>query len=143
MSVEYEYPGGVRVTHLGRQMDQCTNRSSITLQGSRGRATLDFGHAKIEGDQPFQYDSRRVQPAIQQYADMIATIRSNEPINEGRQVAESTMTAILGRMSGYTGRALKWDWAMNSAKLDLSPPTLAFGDLPERPVAIPGVRKLI
>ena len=47
MSVEYEYPGGVRVTHLSRQMDQCTNRSSITLQGSRGRATLDFGHAKI------------------------------------------------------------------------------------------------
>ena len=84
-----------------------------------------------------------MQPAIQQYADMIATIRSNEPINEGRQVAESTMTAILGRMSAYTGRALKWEWAMNSSKLDLSPPTLSFGDLPERPVAIPGVRKLI
>lgn len=52
MSVEYEYPGGVRVTHLGRQMDQCTNRSSITLQGSRGRATLDFGHAKIGETSP-------------------------------------------------------------------------------------------
>jgi len=48
-----------------------------------------------------------VQPAIQQYADMIATTRSNEPINEGRQVAASTMTAILDRMSAYTGRALK------------------------------------
>ena len=70
-------------------------------------------------------------------------LSSNEPINEGRQVAESSMTAILGRMSAYTGRALKWDWAMNSSKLDLSPPALAFGDLPERPVATPGVTKLI
>ena len=41
-------------------------------------------------------------------------------------------------MSAYTARALKWDWAMNAFKLDLSPPTCKFGDLPVAPIAIPG-----
>jgi hypothetical protein len=52
------------------------------------------------------------------------------------------MTAIMGRMSAYTGRALKWDWAMNASKLDLSPPKYEFGDLPVRPAAVPGKTKL-
>jgi hypothetical protein len=64
-------------------------------------------------------------------------------LNEGKRIAESTLTAIMGRMSAYTGRALKWDWAMNASKLDLSPAKYEFGDLEMRPVAIPGKTKLI
>ena len=48
------------------------------------------------------------------------------------------MTVIMGRMSAYTGRALKWDWAMNASKLDLSPEKYKLGDVPVRPVSIPG-----
>ncbi|MBU4330937.1 MAG: gfo/Idh/MocA family oxidoreductase, partial [Acidobacteria bacterium] len=64
-------------------------------------------------------------------------------LNEGRQVAESTLTAIMGRMSAYTGRALNWDWVMNASKLDLTPPAYEFGDLPLAPVAIPGETPLV
>jgi hypothetical protein len=53
------------------------------------------------------------------------------------------MTAILGRMSAYTGRAMKWDWAIKSSKLDLTPPRYELGDLPVGPVAIPGVTPLV
>jgi hypothetical protein len=49
----------------------------------------------------------------------------------------------MGRMSAYTGRAMKWDWAMKASKLDLSPPKHEFGDLEMRPVAIPGKTQLI
>jgi len=63
--------------------------------------------------------------------------------NEGNQVAEITMNAIMGRMSAYTGRALMWDWAMKASKLDLSPPKYEFGGLPMRPVAVPGKTRLI
>lgn len=143
ISVQYEYPGAVRVTHLGRQIDRCTGGNGVNLQGTQGRTHFDFGNATIEGAKPFKYDGPSVTPGVQQYADMIAAIRQNQPINEGRQVAESTMTALMGRMSAYTGRSLKWSWVMNQSKLDLSPPALAFGDVPDRPVAIPGITKLI
>lgn len=39
------------------------------------------------------------------------------------------MTGIMGRMSAYTGRALKWDWAMNASTLDLRPAKYEMGPL--------------
>ena len=74
---------------------------------------------------------------------MIDSIRKGEPLNEGLRVAESTMTSILGRMSCYTGRALKWEWAMNASKLDLTPGKMEFGDLTDMPVPMPGITPLI
>jgi hypothetical protein len=80
---------------------------------------------------------------VQEHADLINSIREGKPLNEGRNVAQSTMSAIMGRMSAYTGRALKWDWAMNASKLDLTPPKYEFGDLTVSPVAVPGKTQLI
>ncbi len=53
------------------------------------------------------------------------------------------MTAILGRMSAYTGRAIKWDWVMNASKQDLTPPTYEQGPLPVAPVPMPGKTPLV
>ena len=74
---------------------------------------------------------------------MIDSIRNGKAINEGNQIAESTMTAVMGRMSAYTGQTLEWDWALNESKLDLSPENMKFGDMERRPVAIPGITQLI
>ena len=57
-------------------------------------------------------------------------------------MAESTLTAIMGRMSAYTGQEVTWEQALNSA-LDLTPPAYEFGDLPVPPVAMPGQTELI
>jgi hypothetical protein len=81
-------------------------------------------------------------PYVLEHVDLIASIRSGKPLNEGRQIAESTMCAILGRMSAYTGRAMSWEWAMNASTLDLSPAQYAFGPNPVHPVAIPGTTPL-
>ncbi|HOZ45951.1 MAG TPA: Gfo/Idh/MocA family oxidoreductase [Candidatus Hydrogenedentes bacterium] len=142
-SAEYEYPNGVRVEYMGCQIDGVSTRNDLWIVGGKGKAYIDFGASFIEGEHPFRYDGPSVEPAIQEYADLITAIRAGTPINEGQQVAESTMTAIIGRMSAYTGRAMKWDWAMNASKLDLGPEKLEFGDLPLEPVAIPGLTKLV
>jgi predicted dehydrogenase len=142
-AVEYEYPGGVRVEYMGAQMDKVTDRQDNRMVGTKGRAYTDSGNLIIEGDKPFRYDGPSPSPVIKQHADQIAAIRNGERLNEGKRVAESTMTCIMGRMSAYTGRALKWDWVMNASKLDLSPPKYEFGDLEMRPVAMPGQTPLI
>jgi len=142
-AVEYEYPNGVRVEYMGSQIDGCTFRNDQRVVGTKGRAYIDSGNAVIEGQHPFKYDGPSPDPCIRQHADQIAAIRQGKPLNEGKRIAESTLTTIMGRMSAYTGRALKWEWAMNASKLDLRPPKYEFGDLPERPVAIPGKTKLV
>ncbi len=142
-AIEYEYPGGVRVEYMGAQMDKVTDRQDNRVVGTKGQAYTDSGNFIIEGAKPYKYDGPSPDPVIQQHADQIAAIRKAEHLNEGKRVAESTMTCIMGRMSAYTGRALKWDWVMNASKLDLTPAKYEFGDLPPRPVAMPGQTPLI
>jgi predicted dehydrogenase len=142
-AVEYEYPNDVRIQYMGEQIDGCSDRNDQWLSGTKGKAYLDFGVAMIKGQEPWKYDGEVPNPEIKQHADHIAAIREGKPLNEGKRVAESTLTAIMGRMSAYTGRALKWDWVMNASKLDLTPASYEFGELPMPPVAMPGKTKLI
>ncbi len=142
-SVEYEYPGGVRIEYMGSQIDGLTYRQDARVIGTKGRAYTHEGDFIIEGAKPFKYDGPSPSAVIKQHADQIAAIRQGKHLNEGKRIAESTLTCIMGRMSAYTGRALSWDWAMKGSKLDLSPPKYEFGDLPMRPVAVPGKTKLV
>ena len=142
-AVEYEYPNGVRVHYIGAQIDGSTSRNDQHLAGTQGLACFDFSNAIIEGRNPFKYDQPVPDPCVTQHADQIEAIRQSNPLNEGRRIAESTLTAVMGRMSSYTGRALKWDWVRNASKLDLRPTKYEFGDLPVAPVAVPGKTDLI
>ena len=142
-AVDFEYPNGVHVLSMCRHMDGCTGRISEQVAGTKGSAYTDGANGSIEGQNPFKYDGPSPNPYVQEHTDLIASIRAGKPLNEGRCVAESTLTAIMGRMSTYTGRALKWDWVMNASRLDLTPPKYEFGDLPVRPVAVPGKTKLV
>jgi len=142
-SVEYEYPEEIRIEYMGAQIDKVTQRQDARVVGTKGLAYMYSGNFVIEGDKPFKYDGPSPSPVIQQHADQIAAIRTGQRLNEGKRIAESTLTCIMGRMSAYTGRALKWDWAMKASKLDLSPPKYEFGDLPMREPALPGMTPLV
>ena len=142
-AVEYEYANGVRVEYMGSQIDGVTNRNDQRLIGTKGRAYTDFGGVVIEGRNATEFAWDQKDPCITQHADQINAIRQGKRLNEGRRVAESSLTSIMGRMSAYTGRAMKFDWAMNASKLDLNPPAYEFGDLEMRPVAVPGKTRLI
>ncbi len=142
-AVEYEYPNGARVMSMCRQTAGCADNVSERVIGTKGFAYTDSADGYIRGPNPFKPEKESPNPYVQEHADLVASIRNGKPLNEGRQVAESTLTAIMGRMSAYTGRALSWDWVMNASKLDLSPPSYEFGKLPVRPVAMPGKTELI
>jgi predicted dehydrogenase len=142
-AVEFEYPNGARIEYMGAQIDKATHRQANRIVGTKGEAYTDSGRFVIDGAKPFQYEGPQPSPVIKQHADQIDAIRTDKHLNEGVRIAESTMTCIMGRMSAYTGRALKWDWAMKASKLDLSPPREEFGDLAMRPVAVPGRTPLI
>ena len=140
-AVEYEYPNGVRVLSMCRQIEGCSIREGERFVGTKGIA---HGSGVIEGQNPYKFEGEFTDPYVQEQIDLIAGIRAGKPLNHGRRLAESTMTGIIGRMSAYTGRALKWDWAMNASKLDYTPPAYDFNiDLPAAPVPVPGKTKLV
>ena len=142
-AVEFEYPGGVRVLSMCRQTAGASGRVSERVVGTKGSTYTDSSNGYIEEPNTYKYEGESPDPYVLEHTDLIASIRSGKPLNEGRQVAESTLAAIMGRMSAYTGRELKWDWAMNASKLDLTPPKYEFGDAPDPAVAVPGQTELI
>jgi myo-inositol 2-dehydrogenase/D-chiro-inositol 1-dehydrogenase len=142
-SVMFEYPNGVRAASLCRQADKCTDRVSERIVGKKGVASFDGPNSRIEGAKPYQFDGKSPNPYVQEHTDLVASIRAGKPLNEGRRIAESTCTAIMGRMSAYTGRAVNFDWIMKSSKLDYTPARYEFGDLPVPKAAVPGVTELV
>ncbi len=135
-AVEFEYPGGARLQSMCRQIEGTAHRVAERFVGSRGTSDA---HAVIEGAAPWSWDAQtpKTNPYVQEHADLIASIRAGQPLNEGRQVAESTLTAIMGREAAYTGQEITWDAILNAPQ-DLVPSDVQFGPMPVAPVAIPG-----
>jgi predicted dehydrogenase len=140
-SVEYEYPNGARTVAMCREWPDCAGRVSERVIGTKGVALCDAG--VIRGENPFKFEGPAKDPYVQEQIDFIDSIRRGNPINEGRRMAESNLTAIMGRMSAYTGMSVDWEWALQRSKLDLAPPRYLLGDLPAAPVAMPGQTELL
>jgi len=143
-AVEYEFPSGVFGFSTCRQIDNCANRVAESVTGTEGTTESRSGFAAITGKNAWRCDPKQNnEPYTQEHIDLIASIESGTPLNEGVRVAESTLTAIMGRMSCYTGKEVTWDFAMNASKLDLVPKSLAMGPMPAMEVAIPGKTELV
>lgn len=136
-AIEYEYPDGRRALSMCRQIDGCASRVEEVISGTKGRLLTRPGFAEVSGAASWRFSAANPNPYVVEHQNLIAAIRAGSRLNEGVRVAESTLTAIMGRMSAYTGQEVTWEQALNS-KLDLSPPEYAFGDLPIRPVPEPG-----
>lgn len=139
-AVEFVYPGDVRVMSMCRQTDGTVWRVAERLVGTRGGCDPS---GRIWGANDWSYGGPQADPYVQEHANLINAIRSNERINEARQVAESTLTAILGRTSAYTGQEVSYRWLLEASQQSLVPDTLEWGDHPINPVPVPGVTKLV
>lgn len=139
-SVEFEYPGGVKIHSYCRQNSDTYRRVEEYFAGTEGSANPRM---EIRGANARTFDGEEWDPYTQEHTDLIASIRNGDGLNEARNIAESTMAAIMGRMSAYTGQEVTWEFAMNESKLDLVPKDLKLGDLPKAEIAIPGVTPLV
>ncbi len=139
-AVDFEYPNGARVMSMCRQIEGTRNRIGENFIGTKGSSDAS---SKIAGANAWTYPrpEKPVNPYVQEHTDLIASIRAGKPINELKTVAESTLTAIMGREAAYTGQELTWDEVLN-AKLDLMPPDVSFRSLEVPAIPVPGVTKL-
>jgi hypothetical protein len=135
-----EYPNGARVTSMCRHTPKSTTRIGERVVGTRGVSNCA---GSIKGPRPFEYAGANPNPMVQEHTDLIASIRRGEPLNEGEQVALSTLTAIGGRMAAYTGREISWKWLLEASTLDIFPKTCAPGPGVFTAVPVPGITPLV
>jgi myo-inositol 2-dehydrogenase / D-chiro-inositol 1-dehydrogenase len=142
-AIDYEFESGMHVLSMARQIDGCQNSVSEALVGTKGSVDLvDRQLYRIKGPDSWQFKDKEQDSYLQEHTDLIEAIRAGKPLNELKNVAESTLTAIMGRMSAYTGKAVTWEQALNSSE-DLMPTQLTWGKLPLPAVATPGQTQLV
>jgi predicted dehydrogenase len=139
-AIDYEYDNGVHCMSMCRQIQGCDGNVSEVLVGTKGVSINADGHHVIKkgNKTTWRWTKGRGLPYVQEHTDLIASIRAGEPLNELKRIAESTMTAILGRMSAYIGKGVAYDKAMKCQE-NLMPTKLNFEDtIPIPNVAVPG-----
>src|SRR5579859_6408958 len=127
LTADFIYPNGVRLASACRQYPKgCYRKVWNTIVGSKGRSDgIDLG-------------SKGLDPYVQEHVRLADSIRGDIPyVNDGMNVAESTLTCIMGREAAYSGTEVTWDMIMAS-KQDLQPKAFDYKlamDVP--PVAVP------
>ena len=147
-SIDYVYDNEVHVHSMCRQISGCANNVSELVRGTKGytnaKNTIWDRAGNTVWEYPYEVDEEGNQvglrPYFQEHIDLVTAIRTNNPINEAENTANSTIAAIMGRISSYTGREVTWDEMMES-DLKLGPDRLELGpsDLDTDLFPVPGV----
>lgn len=134
-AVDYEYPNGIHVHMMCRQQDGCDKKVANEIVGTKGRAFI-LPQFYITGENPWKLEGEINDAYVAEHTHLIESIRAGKPLNELKQVAESTLVGILGREAAYTGQAMTWEQALNTPSL--FPARLEWGPMPTPPVPMPG-----
>ncbi len=144
MFVVYEYEDGVRAFMGQRQIGNTFSENSDYLMGSAGTGRIaGWSAPAIMGNERWRYSGPKTDMYQREHDELFASIRSGKWMNDGDWMTQSTLMAIMGRMTAYTGQEVTWEQALNS-KEELVPEKLDWDmTLPIRPMAIPGTDRIV
>jgi predicted dehydrogenase len=149
-SVDFTFENGMHIHSMCRQINGCVTNVSERLQGSKGSTNCQNSILDLAGTEIWKYgypvdsegkstNSVSVDPYVQEHIDLVTAIRTSTPINEAENTAISTMNAIMGRISAYTGKEVTYEELMNS-DLKLGPTVFTFGPVDiDKTIPIAGV----
>ncbi len=142
-AVVFEWDNGVKAFSRCRHWRGCPGDVTDHIMGTKGVCHIYGGRTVIEGETNWRYKGKSPNMYDVEHVALFKSIREGKPINNGDYMCKSTLMAIMGRMAAYTGQKVTWDFVLKQSKLDLSPPAYVWGPLKVRPVAVPGVTKLV
>jgi predicted dehydrogenase len=107
-SVDFDFGDDVHIHSQCRQLTGTAQRVGEIFTGTHGSC---YGGGKLNGKTvkiaEIKLDSPNGQ--VQEHVDMIRSVASGKPLNQAKTIAESTLVAIMGRISAYTGEAVRWN----------------------------------
>jgi predicted dehydrogenase len=138
IDVFYEWADGSRGTMAQRQISCQANDNSDYIAGTKGFASIRGWEPTIHTDPAWQYTGKRRDMYQVEHDEFFASIRKGEAMNDGEQMAQSTLAGLMGRMAAYTGQEVTWEMMLKSQE-NLFPANLDWnGKLAIAPMAIPG-----
>jgi len=126
-SIDFDYGKGLHIHSMCRQINGTDGGIREFFRGARGEVW--GGGRRTDGKKVNVPAFPDRNPYVQEHVDLLNSIFGGKPINEARDVATSTLTAIMGRISAYTGKLVRWADIVQNKK---SP----YYDLTVRPSAL-------
>ena len=146
--VDLEYPGDRFVSFQSRHLPNTLSDVGNVIHGSQGTCHIDGGNTGSRivdraGKVVWEMKGSIADAYKQEHKDLIDSIRAGKPIVELRQMADSSLVGVLGRLAAYTGQKVTWKFVAEESKLDLFPKDLTWTSaLPSPGFAVPGKTKL-
>ena len=110
-SIDYDYGDGLHIHSMCRQVNRCFNWTGHDFVYEKGH-TKGNDYAKPQRS-PIPADlPRGPSNHHQEQIDTLYYVNKGEPRDEARAVAESSATAVMGRISAYTGKQVFWEEMM-------------------------------
>lgn len=107
-SVDYDYGDGVHIHSLSRQIPGCYSRVGEYLTTDAAEIMGGGKVRRFDGkDVVFEDVGHEGDPYVLEHADLLKSILECNVLNEGEDVATSTATAIMGRISAYIGQIVR------------------------------------
>jgi len=108
-SIDLDYGDGCRIHSMCRQVNGTDGGVREFFAGTEGTTWGDGGLKPAkEKDIKIPDFPEFGGPYVQEHVDLLNSILAEKPLNEARNVAESTIVAIMGRISAYTGKLIRW-----------------------------------
>jgi len=105
-SVDLDYGDGLRIHSMCRQINGTDGSVREFFRGTQGETWGGGGLKAAKEIVVPEFPARN--PYVQEHVNMLQSILSGNPINEAHDVATSTLTAIMSRISTYTGKLVRW-----------------------------------
>ena len=147
-SVEYVFGenNSCRAHCTARQIGGCDTQTIIMVYGTKGYTNCTNKIFNLDGSIAWEYPYPKKDdedkswevpdPFVQEHIRLVTAIRTGNPVNDVEQQVLSTLMAIMGRESAYTGKFVTYDQVMGSTQ-KLGPETYQFGSVPEIKEEIP------
>ena len=119
-AIDYDMGNGLRMASYCHQDPNTTPNVSERIVGTKGIfQNLRFTDHK--GKTLYAPGKLELDPYIAEHKYLLSAIRSGRRVNELKNLVNSNMVAIAGRMSAFSGKRFKYDWMVKKSEENIVP----------------------
>jgi predicted dehydrogenase len=127
-SVNFTYPGGVRIASQCRQFPGGDGRVNEEFQGTKG--FVKIGEiTDYKGNVLWKFEGKSDNPYQVEHDELHDAIRNDKPLNNAVYGTTSSFSAVLGRTATYTGKQTGYDDLMKTGFRTM-PDSLTWDTIP-------------
>ncbi|MBE6414830.1 MAG: Gfo/Idh/MocA family oxidoreductase [Verrucomicrobiaceae bacterium] len=146
-AVDFDMGEGLRIASYCQQDPKAASEVGERIVGSKGimHTALWGGACKItdlKGNIIYQADKNIPQCMEMEHKFLLDNIRAGKQVNTLKTLVNSTLLAIAGRMSAFSGKKFKFEWMMRKSQENLVPAKMGFYKNPIAGVPVPGKYRL-